>query len=1285
MKNLENRDLKQLLKELNNLKAKVSDLEKYKAENLLKNELCEEKWKSLKENSLNILFNTKLQIWAFDGEFYTYLSKEWYNYTGQDPSLPLTIDRWTEIVHPDDLDNAVKIWFKHWETKTEHENYFRLKRKDGVYRYFHCQARPVFNEDGQFKHFQGFNIDITERIKAEKELRKSENNLQNFVENAHGFAVYSITLSDNEPYGVHTNFASPSIIDILGIDDPQDNRSWFEQIHSDDIDRVTKSHHFSRKTGNFFDETFRINHPKKKEVRCIHALSSAVKNKKGTITHFNGLLVDITEHKKAEKIQKEYVQFLEGLSQIDKVIQQSMNPDIMLHEVIETVFRLFNSDRAWLLYPCDLNASTFRIPYESCRAEFPGGKNLKLDILNTPSMQSDMKLALSNKGPITCGPGNEYKTSKDTCKKFNVQSQMFMSIYPKSGSPWVIGLHQCSYARIWTKPEQRLFNEIGRRIADGISNLLVFRNLQKSEEKYRTIVTNIPDVIWTASSEGTTKYISSNIEKFLGYTREEIYNSGERIWPGRIHPDDIEKVISVFKLLFEENKMYDIEFRIQRKDGKWIWAQERSIKTYEKDGLRYADGIFSDISERKKAQIKLKESDERFKRISLNANEVIFRIDVQKSTFELITDNIVKILGYKAQDFINNPALFQRLLHKRDVKRIESVWNSMLKKGVSKQFECRRFHKSGKIVWLHQNNVIVKDDSGKIIAIEGSLSDISDRKHGEQIQKVLYNISNAAIITDNLKTLIEIIKKELGTIIDTTNFYMALYDEKTHEFSLPYHTDQFDKLTTFPAGKTLTAYVVRNQQSLLATKEVKYKLVESGEIELFGADSEVWLGVPLKIEGKVTGVFAVQSYTDKNAFNESDLKMLEFVSDHISISIERKIAEENLFLALEKAKESDRLKTAFLHNLSHEIRTPMNSILGFSDLLIEPGLTGEEKNKYIDLIMHSSKRLLNTVKDLLDISLIESNQVKVYYSNIGLKVLLQDIFNQLKPETDEKGLSFIQINTLNPPYDIIITDKEKIYTILLNLIKNAIKYSHHGSIVFGYYLKKADKIGNNNSELMFFVKDNGIGIPKDRFNAIFERFVQADIEDKKVYEGSGLGLSIAKAYVELLGGKIWVNSELGNGSQFYFTIPYNTSKNNNIDINKRSFLIRERPMEKPKKLKVLIVEDELEIDFFLTKVVENISKEILHANTGNEAIKICHANMDIDLILIDIKLHDMNGYETTKQIRKFNKNVVIIAQTAYALIENHDKAIEAGCNDYITKPIIKDELLEIIYKHTKDR
>ena len=429
------------------------------------------------------------------------------------------------------------------------------------------------------------------------------------------------------------------------------------------------------------------------------------------------------------------------------------------------------------------------------------------------------------------------------------------------------------------------------------------------------------------------------------------------------------------------------------------------------------------------------------------------------------------------------------------------------------------------------------------------------------------------------------------------------------------------------------------------------------------------------ISANLIGMFAaynIEYYTRRNFFLSQKLDNERLLVLDANKNLERTVEErtKELLKAKEQAEESDRLKSAFLANMSHEIRTPMNGILGFAELLKEPGLTGKEQQDYIKIIEKSGARMLNIINDIVDISKIEAGLMKIEIHELNVNEQILDIYNFFKPEVEAQGMT-ISFSTPLPAKEAILkTDREKVYAILTNLVKNAIKYSNTGTIEIGYNKRDCD--------LEFYVKDTGIGIPNDRHGAIFERFIQADIPGEWAQQGAGLGLSITKAYVEMLGGKIRVESQLGVGSTFCFTLPYNAVLTKEIVVNQFA------PSDKTelvRKLKILIAEDDKVSELLIDKTLKTFGKEIIKARTGVEAIEACQKNPDIDLIMMDIRMPDMGGYEATRQIRKFNNEVVIIAQTAHGLYGDREKAIEAGCNDYIAKPINKTELLILIQKY----
>lgn len=378
---------------------------------------------------------------------------------------------------------------------------------------------------------------------------------------------------------------------------------------------------------------------------------------------------------------------------------------------------------------------------------------------------------------------------------------------------------------------------------------------------------------------------------------------------------------------------------------------------------------------------------------------------------------------------------------------------------------------------------------------------------------------------------------------------------------------------------------------------------------------------------------------------------------------------KELLKAKNKAEESDKLKTAFLQNMSHEIRTPMNGILGLMGILNDPDLDVASKNNYIDLIKQSGERLMTTINDIIEISKLESEQVTTHYSHVNITELLHFNLNFFKQETEKKGVLLKLSENIQDNNTIVETDGNKVNSILINLIKNAIKFTNKGTIEFGYSIE--------GDSIIFYVKDSGIGIPADRLEAIFERFVQADLNNTRPHEGSGLGLSIVKEYLKILNGKIWVESKIDVGSTFFFSLPYKP-------VNKKQSKQGEKIATNNTHGKIhtiLIAEDDEGSFLFLENILEKLPVNLLHTDNGRDAVKLFKENPDISLILMDIKMPELNGYDTTRMIRQFNKTIPIIAQTAYAMPNDKEKAIEVGFTDYITKPINRHKLILMVQKY----
>lgn len=382
-----------------------------------------------------------------------------------------------------------------------------------------------------------------------------------------------------------------------------------------------------------------------------------------------------------------------------------------------------------------------------------------------------------------------------------------------------------------------------------------------------------------------------------------------------------------------------------------------------------------------------------------------------------------------------------------------------------------------------------------------------------------------------------------------------------------------------------------------------------------------------------------------------------------------KIKTKELMAAKIKAEESDHLKTVFLQNISHEIRTPMNGILGFIDLLDNHDLMETDRKKYLDIVKKSGNRLLNTINDVIEISKIESNQINLHKTELYLEQFMSGLLHFFSNQATEKRLTLTLDNKLTDNSILIETDKSLLEKICINLLKNAIKFTTTGSINFGYKIKE--------DMLELYVKDTGCGIPANRQSAIYDRFVQSDLNITRSHEGTGIGLAISKAYVEMLGGNIWVESEVGKGSTFYFTIPFKPIRQ--TEKNTMQHQLTFDSLTRP--LNILVAEDD-EISFlYLENLLLHKNISITRACDGLEVLEKIGLMPDFDILLLDIRMPGLSGIEVAQKIRKNNRSILIIAQTAYAFTEERAKIQKAGFNDIISKPINKNELIKTILKH----
>ena len=692
--------------------------------------------------------------------------------------------------------------------------------------------------------------------------------------------------------------------------------------------------------------------------------------------------------------------------------------------------------------------------------------------------------------------------------------------------------------------------------------------------------------------------------------------------------ESMDLIVNMFRELSEKGKGKQFSMYIKTFLGEMVYSEWFLNKlTDEKTGKHFYRSYIVDQRATKQHENSILESKERYKSLASATFEAIFLledgycIEANKAGSNLLGYSIEELKGMFATDVIADES--KELV----VKKISSGYELPYEAYIEKKDGTKQ------LVEIQGQNIEYKKKQLRVTAIR----DITYRKlmekelkESEEKFRSLFENAGDGILVGNGK----------GEIIEINSGFLLMTGFKRAEIINKHISILF-------STETLNAAPLR------------FDLLEDGksliiEREILGKNKNL---IPIEMNSRKLSegyyISIIRNLTDR-------------------INTENLLREKNneLQLAKDKAEESDKLKTEFLANMSHEIRTPMNGIVGFSEMLTEPDLDGETIQHYIKIIINSSHQLKQIIDDILEISILETKQVKVNTLEISLNSIFLELFSVYdKKAKDNKTPLYIK-SSLQDKAATVRTDEVKLRKILNNLVDNALQYTQSGYIEVGYELK--------GEHIEFYVKDTGIGISAKSKQSIFDRFSQEDKRLSRSFSGLGLGLSIAKENAELLGGKIWVESTKGEGSVFSFTIPYDPVFSN---------LIEDEAKSSVKQYHILIAEDE-EINFIYYQTLlekSDIPCKVMHAKNGREAIDICTQDNTIDMVLMDIKMPDINGLDATKAILNFRPAIKIIAQTAYSTENDKMKALAAGCVDFISKPIERELLLSTVRKLLADK
>ena len=751
--------------------------------------------------------------------------------------------------------------------------------------------------------------------------------------------------------------------------------------------------------------------------------------------------------------------------------------------------------------------------------------------------------------------------------------------------------------------------------------------LKQSESKFRSIAENLSDLIFITDKEGIIKYISP-ASKMFGYKPEECIGKffGEFLSSG-----EFEKAMPVFKnALNSINTDKNVTLLFKRSDGSTFFA-ELSGSTYKVGNeISGVIGLLRDITNKVTQDNELR----KLSRVVEQSPTSILITDLE-GNIEYVNPKLCKLTGFSNDELIGKtPRIFSS--GEKSKKEYKALWDT-INAGNDWKGEFHNVKKNGDLYWESAVISPIIGSTGELTHFLAIKEDITDKKVYEQrlieSEKRYYEL----FISNPLPTYV--FDMDSLAFIEVNDATVNTYGYTRQEF----------------ASMTLTD---------IRLPEDIPELIES----VRSLNNDGYYSTSMRHVKKDGTVFPVEINSFQLPEKDGRKSRLVMAAD----ITERLRTAEAMKIAKEKAEASDKLKTTFLNNISHEVRTPLNGILGFAELIAQPDLSEEEKKDCHAMLLESSDRLLFTITNFMDISLIISGNVSVQNRYFVPANILRSIYNKYTLICSSRDLELLLDIPEKHKEFIINSDPDIFQKIITHLLYNAIKFTEDGSIKLGYII--------NDTSVDFFVKDTGIGIGKESINKVFDRFVKEDRGPMKLSEGSGLGLSIVKGMIDLLGGEIKVESEIDIGSTFYITLPFIKG----IDLSAGPVISRKQQKSSSDKILILVAEDDETNFFYLNALLTNeIQATILHASNGREAVELFKVNPGIQLILMDIKMPVLDGFEATRQIKLINKDIPIIAVTAYAMLGDEERVLAAGCDGYLSKPISKHSLLDKITEFVK--
>lgn len=1161
-------------------------------------------------------------------------------------------------------DNEILTAYLQGLTGDYHEEK-RYVRKDGSIIWVQIAAALV--PDGQGKPLRSMAIiqDITDRKKAEGALRESEEKFRR-LSDASPAAI--LVYQGKKP--VYVNPAAESICGYTR--DELFIRDYSDILHPDCRDRIKRM------------MQTRMN-CESKQARYEAKIITKAGDEKWLGISYNPIYyggspariiiaIDITDRKRAEEaINAERKQLLSIFSSINEIIYIS---DMDTYEILyanEATQRIFSKDIVGKLCykalqgkdePCSfctnpiirkLNFQPYEWEFHNLFADkdfkivdrviqWPDGREVRFEIAIDITERKQIEKELCN--------------SKDELEK-RVQERTF----------WLQRANEALHLEMIKHKEME--EEL---LAANIA-------LENSKNYLDTIINSIGDPVHVKDRQHRVILVNDAACKLFGRAKDDII--GKTAYD--LFPDKETADISWQK--DEEVFITGVE-NVNEETNKYAPGVKRTVlvrKTpfTDNNGNQLLVGVTIDITDRKRAE----EDYRRLVDSSLQGISII-----QDGHFVFVNPAVEKISGYTAAELLAMSAKEVEALVHPDDRGL--VWGRLKErfsgKNVPDHYEFRAIHKDGSTRWLETQASMIEHKGRP--AMLAAIIDITDRVRAEEAKQKKENLLAGVVVAANilltetdLETAINQTIELLGAALDIDGVYVYRnYKTKKEKHRANIHykwvkdgaiQNKYDALNNFAYLPNLSRWY-----NMLSAGQIINGLVrefpEPERTLLKSKNIKSLLLIPIVIGGKFWGFISFNDCHSERVWTSNIVPVIQAATASIGGSIARKQVEDELRSAKALAESAARTKSEFLATMSHEIRTPMNAVIGLTGLLQRTDLSQEQRD-YVETIRNSGDSLLSVINNILDFSKIESSKVKLESQPFGLRDLIEECLDLIATEASEKHLIISYIIDPNVP-ETIIGDPARLRQILINLLNNAVKFTDKGEVTVAV---TARKLEGTDHEVHFTVKDTGIGIPGDKIGHLFQPFSQVDGSTTRRYGGTGLGLAISKRLAELMGGRIWAESEIGKGSIFHFTVLAEaTSKS---PVSKRANVDQSQADQQPSQLpalNILLAEDNLINQKVTIQMLRKLGYKADVAANGFEALQALE-RQPYDIILMDVQMPEMDGLEAARRIReRWHNGPKIIAITAYALEGDMDRCLDAGMDDYISKPIQLDELRSKLIK-----